>query len=172
MAPGVPADGRAIDARLEEVFVAQSQQSSVESIAERTAPYLQRPRFQAVLFASLAVIALFLSAVGLYAVAAFDVARRRREMGVRLALGATARDLRRAVIGSAVRPVLVGALAGLVATWWAAQYLQSFLFEVDGRDLRIYAMVALVLVATAVVAAWLPARRAARTDPASVLRTV
>jgi ABC-type antimicrobial peptide transport system permease subunit len=143
---------------------------TLQSVAERAAPYLQRPRFQAVLFASAAVIALVLAAVGLYALAAFDVARRRREMGIRLTLGATARDLRRAVVGTAVRPVIAGAAAGLVVTWWAAQYLQSFLFEVDARDPWTYALVALVLVATAVVAAWLPARRAARTDPASVLR--
>jgi predicted permease len=143
---------------------------TLQSVAERAAPYLQRPRFQAVLFASAAVIALVLAAVGLYALAAFDVARRRREMGIRLTLGATARDLRRAVVGTAVRPVIAGAAAGLVVAWWAAQYLQSFLFEVDARDPWTYALVALVLVATAVVAAWLPARRAARTDPASVLR--
>jgi ABC-type antimicrobial peptide transport system permease subunit len=101
-----------------------------------------------------------------------DAVQRRHETGVRMAMGATGTDIRRAVIGGALRPVVAGAAAGLVVTWWAAQYLQSFLFEVDARDPWTYALVALVLVATAVVAAWVPARHAARTDPASVLRAV
>jgi len=170
MHAGIAPDVAAIGARLDEAF--GPDRVTLESIAERTTPYLQRPRFQAVLFASIAVIALVLASVGLYALAAFDVARRRREMGIRLALGATARDLRRAVIGVAVRPVILGAAAGLILTWWAAQFLQAFLFEVDARDPWTFALVALVLVATAVLAAWLPARRAARTDPASVLRAI
>jgi predicted permease len=167
---GTSPDLEAIRARLGQTMGPGS--VSVESIADRTAPFLQRPRFQAVLFSTLAVIALVLASIGLYAVAAFDVARREHEMGIRLSLGATARDLRRAVIGSAVRPVAIGAAGGLVATWWAAQYLQSFLYEVDARSPWTYALVALVLVATAVIAAWLPARRAAKTDPAIVLRAV
>jgi predicted permease len=167
---GAVPDPATIDARLDAAFGPGG--ASVFSIAERTAPYLQRPRFQAVLFASLAAIAIVLAAIGLYAVAAFDVARRRREMGVRLALGATPGDLRRTVIGTAVRPVLIGAAGGLTTALWAAQFLQSFLVDVDARDPWTYALVALVLVATAVVAAWLPARRAAKTDPAQVLRAV
>ena len=170
VAAGTVPDPTTIDARLD---VALGSGSLVLfSIAERTAPYLQRPRFQAALFAALAVIALLLATIGLYALAAFDVARRRREMGIRLTLGATARDLRRAVVGTAIRPVIAGAAAGLVVAWWAAQFLQAYLFEVDARDPWTLAIVACTLLATAVVAAWLPARRAARTDPASVLRAI
>jgi ABC-type lipoprotein release transport system permease subunit len=66
--------------------------------------------------------------------------------------------------------VIVGILAGLIVTYWAAKFLQSFLYQVDARDPVTYVLVALALIATAIMAAWLPARRAARTDPATVLR--
>ena len=134
-------------------------------------PWFERPRFQAALFGSFAVIGLLLAAVGLYAVAAFNAGRRRREIGVRLTLGATTRHVSRMVVQSAVKPILVGAAAGLVVTWWAARFLQAFLFEVDARDPWTLALVVVVLGATAIVAAWLPARRAGRTDPADVLRS-
>jgi ABC-type antimicrobial peptide transport system permease subunit len=67
---------------------------------------------------------------------------------------------------------LIGSVAGLLATWWAAQFLQAYLFEVDARDPVTYGLVALTLIVAAVVAAWLPARRAARTDPVTVLRAL
>jgi ABC-type antimicrobial peptide transport system permease subunit len=108
--------------------------------------------------------------VGLYAVGSFEVAMRRSEMGVRMSLGATAGNLQRLVIREALTPVVVGILAGLIVTYWGAKFLQSFLYHVDARDPVTYVLVVLVLIATAIVAAWLPARRAARTDPATVLR--
>ena len=111
-----------------------------------------------------------LSAVGLYAVASFEVSRRRYEMGVRAALGATARDLRRIIVSDACRAVAAGAACGLVVAWWALQYLQAQLFEVDARDPGTLALVVAVLLVTAILAAWLPAHRAGRTDPAVVLR--
>jgi predicted permease len=170
MAPGAVPDLAALRARLEAGF--PPAYFEVASIAAGRAPALERPRFQAVLFGSVAAIALLLAAVGLFALTTSDAVQRRHETGVRMAMGATGTDIRRAVIGGALRPILLGTAAGVVVTWWAAQYLQSFLFEVDARDPWTYTLVALVLVATAVVAAWLPARRASRTDPASVLRAV
>jgi ABC-type antimicrobial peptide transport system permease subunit len=133
---------------------------------------MQQPRFQALLFGSVAVIGLLLAAVGLYAVAAFDVARRRHEMGIRLALGATGRDLRQLIIGAALRPVAIGTVAGLMGAWWTARFLQAFVFDVDARNPWTYAVVALVLVGTAMLAAWRPAQRAAKTDPTTVLRAL
>jgi hypothetical protein len=168
VAPGRELDVQALDARLDQRF--GTDLVMARAVADALPPHLQRPRFQAVLFGSVAIIGLLVAAVGLYAVAAFDVARRRFELGVRLSLGATASDIRRLVIRGALRPVVAGSAAGLVATWWAAQFLQAFVFEVDARDPWTYGLVALVLVATAVVAAWIPARRAARTDPSVVLR--
>jgi predicted permease len=169
MRPGTTPDRRELLARFQ-ALVPTGMAGAPVAVTDELAPWLEHPRFQAALFGSLALIALVLAAIGLYAITAFDAARRRHETGVRLALGATRGDIRRHVIGGAVRPVLAGSAAGLVAAWWAAQFLQAYLFEVDARDPWTLALVSLVLIATAVVAAWLPARRAARTDPANVLR--
>jgi ABC-type lipoprotein release transport system permease subunit len=91
-------------------------------------------------------------------------------MGVRLALGATARHLRRTVIGDALRPVVLGVVAGTIGAFWAGQFLQAFLVGVDARDPWTLGLVVAVLVATAVAAAWLPARRASLVNPATTLR--
>jgi ABC-type antimicrobial peptide transport system permease subunit len=98
------------------------------------------------------------------------VTLRRYETGVRLALGATERDVSRRVILDTCRPVFLGVALGLIFSYWSAQFFQTFLRRVDGRDPWTYALVALTLVMTAIAAAWLPARRAASTDPATVLR--
>jgi ABC-type lipoprotein release transport system permease subunit len=69
-------------------------------------------------------------------------------------------------------PVAVGITAGAIVAYWAASFLEAFMYQVDARDLRIYAGAIMLFAATAILAAWLPARRAARTDPATVLRSV
>jgi predicted permease len=147
-------------------------QSSAEGVADELAPYYERPRFQAVLFGAVAAIALVLAGLGLYAVTAFDVARRRYEIGVRVSLGATAADIRRLIIRSAIQPLAIGAGFGLLAAWWAGRYLQAFVFDVNARDPLLYALVVGVLVATGIVGAWGPARRAAHTDPTTALRAM
>jgi hypothetical protein len=131
---------------------------------------LLNQRFRAMLFLSFGVVALVLAALGLYAVGTFEVTLRQAELGIRISLGATPRDLRRLVIREALAPVAVGVLAGLVVTYWAARFLQSFLYHVDARNPAELAVVAAVLLGVTVIAAWIPARRAARTDPATVLR--
>jgi putative ABC transport system permease protein len=131
---------------------------------------LQDPRFRAVLLTTLALTGLLLAIVGLYAVTSYDVALRRYEMDVRLVMGATAADLKRLVRREALVPVCIGAALGLIAAYWLAQFAQGLLYQTDGRDPRLYLIVAGVLVATALVASWLPARRVAATDPATVLR--
>jgi ABC-type antimicrobial peptide transport system permease subunit len=133
-------------------------------------PYFVDPRFRAVLLGALALTGLILAAVGLYAVASAEVSLRRYETGVRLALGASITDIARRVIVDTSRPVLTGVAIGLAFSYWSAQFFQSFLHRVDGRDPWTYALVALTLIATGVAAAWLPARRAASTDPVTVLR--
>lgn len=143
---------------------------NISYVPERFSGGLIDQQFRTMLFSTFGVVALLLAAVGLYAVGSFEVAMRRSEMGVRMSLGATPGNLQRLVIREALTPVVVGILAGLIVTYWGAKFLQSFLYQVDARDPVTYVLVALVLIATATVAAWLPARRAARTDPATVLR--
>ena len=169
MPPGRVLDRAALQAQLDARL--GTDLVEVDSVADAFAPYLQRPKFQAVLFGSVAAIGLLVAAVGLYAVAAFEVARRRFEVGVRVSLGATAAQIRRLVVRESLRPVVVGALMGLLAAWWAGRFLQTFVTDVDARDPRTLALVVIVLVVTAIVAAWLPATRASRIDPASVLRS-
>lgn len=131
---------------------------------------LEQPRAQVVIFGAFAAVALILAALGLFAVASFDVALRRPEMGLRMALGATQPEIRRLVIGDALRPVAIGVAAGLLAAYWAAKFTQTLVYETDVRDPWTLAVVAGVLLASAVLAAWLPARRASHVDPAVVLR--
>jgi putative ABC transport system permease protein len=149
----------------------QTDKVVVAHVPELMEPGLRDPRFQAVLLGCLALAGLLLSAGGLYALAAFEVALRRQEIGVRMALGATAAQIRALMIRESVRPVLVGTAAGLLVAWWGSSVFQSLLYRLDARGPEIYSVGAVTLVLSAVLAAWIPARRAARTDPAVVLRS-
>lgn len=142
----------------------------VSSMADWVDRGLTDPRFRAVLFSVLAGAALLLAAVGLFAVASFETVSRRYEMGVRLTLGAQRSQIRRMVLLDACRPIIVGVALGLVAAYWGERYLQSFMYGMQPRDPVIYASVIVILLGTALLAAWLPASRAARLDPADVLR--
>ena len=115
-------------------------------------------------------LALLLAAVGLYGVTAYGVSQRRIELGIRMALGAGPAQVRRLVLGRAIALVALGVLAGTALSMWAARFVTSLLYDVAPRDPATLVFAALVLGATGTFAAWLPARRAARTDPANVLR--
>jgi predicted permease len=162
-----PPDGSRIQAALGNAGVASVRVRAADS---NIGPGLERPRLQAVLFASFAAIALILAAVGLYAITSLNVALRRAELGIRVAIGADAARLRQLVVADILRPVVAGSAAGLAVAYWVGRFAQAFIFQVDARDPWTLALVVAVLVATAVAAAWIPARRAARTDPAEVLR--
>jgi putative ABC transport system permease protein len=143
---------------------------NIDPAGDRIASSLREPRARAILFGSFGIVGLVLASIGLFAVASFHVAQRRYELGVRSALGASARSIRRMVIADAVRPIAVGALAGVVAAYWVAEFVQSFVHQIDARDPWTLAIVVTTLISTAVLASWLPARRAASIDPAVVLR--
>lgn len=128
-------------------------------------------RFRAVLVAALALVALLLSALGVYSVTAYAVARGERENGVRLALGESPQALMRRVLSGSLRPALAGALAGLAAAWVLAGAIQRFMHGVEARDLIVLASVAAALLAVAALAALAPARRAGRVDPTVALRS-
>jgi predicted lysophospholipase L1 biosynthesis ABC-type transport system permease subunit len=161
-------DRQLINARLNEQFPEDS--IRIQSLDDARAPHFHQPRFQAFLFGSLAVAGLLLAAIGLFAVTTFEASRRQYEMGVRLTLGATRRQIQRLIITAALRPVALGAVAGLSVCWWAAKFLQGYLFEVDARDPATYALVTSLLLATAAAASWWPARVAGSVDPSTSLR--
>ena len=168
LAPGARPDLAAFRQRLGEAV--GPVRVGLSSVAESVDVSLVEPRFRAVLFVAIAVCGLVLAAAGLYALTAFEVSRRTREMAIRVALGATDRRLYWFVTSDVLRPVLVGAAIGLVATFWAVKFIRLFLYQMDGREPGLYAVATVILVSTAAVTAWIPARRAARTDPATVLR--
>ena len=131
---------------------------------------LSPTRFVLVLLTAFSAMALLLAAVGLYAVLAYTVRQQTREIGIRMALGAQDRNLVRTVVGQGTLMAAVGAGIGLVA--WAAvgRLLESQLYGVGSMDPRALAVTALVLIGVAALASWVPARRAARVDPAVALR--
>jgi ABC-type antimicrobial peptide transport system permease subunit len=101
---------------------------------------------------------------------AYAVARRTREIGVRIAFGARPADVVRRMIADAAWPIALGTLAGLGAAWLTTGVIASFLFETEPTDPATFAAVAVGLAAAGLVAAWIPARRAARVDPVAALR--
>jgi putative ABC transport system permease protein len=130
----------------------------------------QNPRFQTLLLATFAGLALALTGLGIFAVVAFAVAARRREMGVRLAIGAPPRSLVQLVVRQALTPVVIGMLIGLLATQWLRPIVEAQLYEVNARDPVTLAAAAVTVAAAAFLAAYLPARHASRVDPIAVLR--
>jgi putative ABC transport system permease protein len=127
-------------------------------------------RVGATMFVAFGALALVVAAVGLYGVIAYNVAQRMHELGVRVALGAQASDVVRLVVGQGIRFAVAGVTVGTVLALLAARWVQPLLFEQSARDVRVFALVGGVLVAVAVVASSLPARRATRVDPNTVLR--
>jgi len=127
-------------------------------------------RFYALATAMFAGVALAMAIAGLFGVVSRSVSERRRELAIRAAVGASSRHIVRLVIGIGLVPVLVGAVAGLAIAAAGSRLLQRFLFEVPSTDLATYSAVAAGIVLAAVLACWLPARRAVRIAPAALLR--
>ena len=115
-------------------------------------------------------LALLLAALGLYGIVAQAVSARRTEIGLRMALGAQAGSIVTLVIRRVGVLILAGLAFGLAGSWWAARFIAPLLFQMEPRDPMTFSGTAAVLVAVGVLAAWVPARRAARLDPATVLR--
>jgi putative ABC transport system permease protein len=122
------------------------------------------------LFMVMGFVALFLAAIGLYGVMSFSVSRRRREMGVRMALGAGGDEVLRLVMRQGVTQLAIGLAIGLVIAWGVSSLLAGFLFGVEPRDPLTFLGTVLVLVVTGLTASWLPARRATRVSPLVALR--
>jgi ABC-type antimicrobial peptide transport system permease subunit len=127
-------------------------------------------RFQMQLAATFAVIALLLAGLGIYGVVSYSVARRNREMGIRMALGAQAHDIYAMVLRQAMAPVVLGLVAGLTGALAAGHVLASLLYEVNPRDPATLVAVALLVMAVGLAACFLPAYRATHVDPLVVLR--
>lgn len=142
----------------------------VESLRERIDPQLHSWRLGASVFVGAGILALLVAAVGTYGALAHVVATRRREIGIRLALGASPADVRRGVLRSGVLLVTTGVIVGLLVSWVVSVRIGDLLFGVTSRDPFTYGVVAATLLVTAVLASVVPAHRASRTDPLMTLK--
>jgi putative ABC transport system permease protein len=142
----------------------------IKVMSERIAERNEGRRFNTGLFAFFGAIGLLLSAIGIYGVLAFNVGRRTREIGIRMALGARQLDVLREILASGLLLVVVGAAIGSVGAFAGAKLIQSQLFGISGIDTYAYLAAALPLLLVAFVACLLPARRATRVDPMIALR--
>jgi ABC-type antimicrobial peptide transport system permease subunit len=140
---------------------------TMERLAARTMASL---RFTMLMLGIAAALALILGAVGLYGVLSYRVTRRTQEIGVRMALGAEAGMVRRMVVAQGGRVAMLGVVVGLLAALILTRYIKSLLFGIEPLDATSFASVAAVMVAVALLASYLPARRASRVDPATALR--
>lgn len=143
---------------------------SVTSIDEMTSQASATPRLNALLIGGFAGAALLLAMLGVYGVMAYVVAQRQREIGVRLALGAAPSGIRILVLGKAGRLATIGILLGLGSSLALGQLIRSLLFQVSVFDLRTLVAVPVILAAMAMLACWIPARRAVRLDPLVAIR--
>jgi ABC-type antimicrobial peptide transport system permease subunit len=129
-----------------------------------------QPRFIASLLAAFAALALLLAAAGLYSVASYLVAQRRRDVAVRVAIGASPRDVAQQVVGEAGRWIVGGALVGSALGWMGTRALQSQLYQVEALDPWSWTGALLALAVVLVLAVFRPAYRAAHVDPVAALR--
>ncbi|HKH48354.1 MAG TPA: ABC transporter permease [Thermoanaerobaculia bacterium] len=143
---------------------------AVRTMEEVLALSSAQPKFYMLLLGAFALIALLLAAVGIYGVIGYTVRQRTQEIGIRMALGASRERVLRMVVRQGLTLAALGAVAGLLGALLATRGMQSLLYEVSATDPAIYLTVAVVLVAVAAVASWLPARRAAGTEPLLALR--
>src|ERR1700682_1626284 len=142
----------------------------METMTQRVGKLAQRPKFNAVLLSLFAGMGMLLAGIGIYGVVASLVAQRAKEIGVRMALGASPLSILKMVLSHVARWTLLGALLGLLGTFYVTRLLNSLLFQVGIHDPRLLGAAVALLLAVAFVAAWIPARRAMRVDPVVALR--
>jgi putative ABC transport system permease protein len=145
--------------------------TTVRPFSEIVTAALARERLVARLGSIFGVLALVLAALGLYGVTSYAVTRRYTEMGIRMALGTSPAALVRLVLSRVAGLLVCGIAIGTVIAWWAMPFTRALLYDVGPHDVSTISGAVLVLLAVAGVAAWLPARRASRIDPALVLRS-
>jgi putative ABC transport system permease protein len=144
---------------------------NVSTLERRLAESLSPQRFQSLLLGVLALLALALAAVGIYGIMRYAVAQRTHELGIRLALGAQVQDVFRLILGQGIRLVLFGMGFGLAGALALARVLRSLLYEVSTSDPLTFAGIAVLLTGVALLACWIPARRATKVDPMVALRS-
>jgi len=159
----VQKEAHALDSELPVFEIRTLDQYLASSVAE--------PKFSALLLGLFAGLALILSCIGLYGVMSYVVAQRTRELGIRMALGAQTRDVLKLVIRQGIRLTLLGAAIGGAGAVALSRVIKSWLFGVSPTDPLTFAVAALLLAVVALLSCWIPARRATKVDPITVLRS-
>ena len=144
--------------------------TDIRSFQEVVSRSVAPQRFNAILLGVFSGLALLLATTGIYGVLSYSMSRRTSEIGLRMALGASAGSIMRMTMLQGMRPALLGIGLGAVGAWWLSGYLATLLFDIKPFDFLTYAAVAAALLATALAACYLPGRRAMRIDPAVALR--
>jgi ABC-type antimicrobial peptide transport system permease subunit len=162
LVPAIREAVRAIDASLPV--------DDVATLEQRLAASLAQDRFRAWLLGAFSIVALPLAAVGLFAVLSYTTARRVREIGIRMALGARTESVRRLAMRHGLIPAFAGVIIGVIGALAATGLAQRMLYGITPRDPLTFVGVVALLVLVALGASWLPARRATRVDPMIALR--
>jgi putative ABC transport system permease protein len=144
--------------------------SNITTMAEILSGSLAKQRFNTLLFAIFAAVALVLAAVGIYGVISYSVTQRTHEIGIRMALGASQKDVMRLVVGQGFKLVSIGVAIGLVSAFILTRLMASMLFGVGATDPITFLAISAVLVAVAMLASYVPARKATKVDPMIALR--
>jgi len=142
----------------------------VRTMDEVVVQKTSRQRFNMLLLTIFGASALFMAAIGVYGLMSYSVQQRTQELGVRMALGAQASDLRNMVLRQGMLLALIGVAIGVGGAFWLTHFLASFLFGVKAWDPAAFIATPLILCCVALVAIWIPARRATRVDPITALR--
>jgi putative ABC transport system permease protein len=144
--------------------------SEVRSLEDVVSRSISRQRFNVVLMTVFGASALLLAAIGIYGLMAYSVEQRTREIGIRMALGAEATQVRRMVVFQGLRLAVIGVVVGLAAAFGLTRLMASFLFGVQARDPAVFIVMPVLLTVVSIVAVWLPARRASTVNPLIALR--
>lgn len=144
--------------------------STVKSLDDIVAESLTDQRFMTILLTLFGAMALLIATVGVYGVISYSVAQRTHEIGIRVALGASRGRILNMVLGQGLLLAAVGSAVGLVASYWLTKLLSDQLYGVRATDPKTLIGVTIVLLAVAMMACWIPARRATRVDPIVALR--
>jgi putative ABC transport system permease protein len=143
---------------------------NVRTMSQLVAKSLTQPRLSVQLLSGFAGLAIVLAAIGLYGVLAYNVTQRRREIGVRMSLGARPRDVLSLILGQGIKLALIGIAIGSVAALALTRVMRNLLYQVQPTDPMTFVAVSILLIGVAFFACWLPARRAASVDPMEALR--
>ena len=143
----------------------------VRTLNDMVAGSVAQQRFSAQLMASFAVLAMLLAAIGIYGVLAYSIGQRTREIGIRLALGARGTEVVRMIVWQGMRLILTGAAVGIVSAFAFSRLLARLLYGVRTTDPLVFSVVTAMLIGVALLATYLPARRAIAIDPILALRS-